>query len=70
MRHSFVGAGDGPCVLLMVGSRAGRDEHWITYPVSEVASRHGAAVDEETVSPHKAYAPFGHWQTDGPKPAL
>ncbi len=69
-RHSFVGAGDGPCLLLMVGSRAGRDERWITYPASEAAAKHGAAVEAETASPREAYAPFGHWQTDGAKPEL
>ena len=69
-RHVFVGAGDGPCVLLMLGNRIEQDEDWITYPVSDVASRRGAAVDEETGSPREAYAPFGHWQTGGAKPEL
>ena len=30
--HTFVGAGEGPCVILMVGSRSGPGVH---YPVSE-----------------------------------
>jgi sugar (pentulose or hexulose) kinase len=52
----FVGAGDGPCTILAVGSRASQD---IVYPVSEVASRHGASVETETPNPEEAYAPFG-----------
>jgi uncharacterized cupin superfamily protein len=53
--HIFVGAGDGPCAILMVGARSG--EEWkVRYPVSEFASRHGASVDEETSDPDQAYA--------------
>ena len=52
----FVGAGDGPCAILAVGSRADQD---IVYPVSEVAARHGASVDTETPNPKEAYGPFG-----------
>ena len=69
-RHVFVGAGDGPCVLLMVGNRIEKDDDWITYPVSEVASKRGASVDKETGSPQEAYAPFGHWSTGVEKPKL
>ena len=54
--HVFVGAGDGPCAILMTGAR--RDEDEIVYPVSELALRHGAGVDVETDSPAEAYAPF------------
>jgi uncharacterized cupin superfamily protein len=54
--HVFVGAGDAPCVILAVGSRASQD---IVYPVSEVAGRHGASVETETPNPKEAYAPFG-----------
>ena len=66
-RHVFVGAGDEPCVLLMIGSRIGG--RGIVYRVSEAALARGAGVEHETDSPHEAYAPFGHWQTGGPKPA-
>jgi uncharacterized cupin superfamily protein len=51
--HIFVGAGDGPCAILMTGSRTG-DWH-VRYPVSELAARHGASVDEETSDPEQAY---------------
>jgi uncharacterized cupin superfamily protein len=52
-RHVFVGAGDRPCLLLGVGNRAGES---IVYPVSDVARRHGAGVDEQTDDPVTAYA--------------
>jgi uncharacterized cupin superfamily protein len=56
-RHTFVGAGDGPCVIVMVGSRAGGFE--VVYPVEEVAARYGASVLEETQKPADAHAHFG-----------
>ena len=54
--HVFVGAGDGPCVIVTVGARTGEDE--IVYPVDEVAARHGASVEVETPLPREAYAPY------------
>ena len=54
--HIFVGAGDGPCVVLGVGAR--RKGRGIVYRVNETASRHGAGVDEETSDPRVAYARF------------
>jgi uncharacterized cupin superfamily protein len=54
--HIFVGAGDGPCVIAMAGSRLGGFE--VVYPVNEVAARHDASVLEETTSPDEAYARF------------
>jgi uncharacterized cupin superfamily protein len=54
--HIFVGAGDGPCVILMTGSRSG---DWrVNYPVSALAARHGASADEETSDPDQAYLRF------------
>jgi uncharacterized cupin superfamily protein len=55
-RHVFVGAGDGPCAILMVGTRRRPTE--ILYPASEVAARHGAAAREPTTSAREAYADF------------
>jgi uncharacterized cupin superfamily protein len=52
--HVIVGAGDGPCVVLMVGARNAGEE--LVYPVSPAAARHGAGVAEETEEPEKAYA--------------
>ena len=63
-RHAFVGAGDGPCVILSTGART--EDGTIVYPPSEAAGRHGAAVAEETDSPKVAYAPYQHWQRGRP----
>jgi uncharacterized cupin superfamily protein len=55
--HVFVGAGDGPCAILMIGTRgAGRAVH---YPVNALAARHGASVVAPTDSPAEAYADWG-----------
>lgn len=51
--HIFVGAGDAPCAILMVGSREG--EWSVRYPVSELAARYGAGAEQETTSPDEAY---------------
>jgi uncharacterized cupin superfamily protein len=51
--HVFVGAGDGPCALLAVGTRSDGD---VVYPHSELALRHGAGVERETREPREAYA--------------
>ena len=54
--HIFVGAGEGPCVILMAGTRS---EDWqVRYPVSELAARYGASAEEETSDPEKAYVGF------------
>jgi uncharacterized cupin superfamily protein len=55
-QHVFVGAGDGPCVILMVGARPKAEE--LLYPVSEVARKHGAGVEQDTTSGQEAYAAF------------
>ncbi len=52
--HIFVGAGDSPCVILMVGNREpGATLH---YPRSELALRYGAGVETPTDSAEEAYA--------------
>jgi uncharacterized cupin superfamily protein len=54
--HVFVGAGDGPCVVVGIGARAkGRR---VRYVVNEAALAHGAGVEEETSDPKVAYARF------------
>jgi uncharacterized cupin superfamily protein len=63
-RHAFVGAGEAPCVLLMVGAR--REGATIVYPVEAVAQARGAGVERETDSPHEAYAASGHWAPGRP----
>ena len=54
--HVFVGAGDRPCAVLMVGARAEVEQ--LFYPRSELALRHGAGVETDTSSPKEAYAAF------------
>jgi uncharacterized cupin superfamily protein len=56
--HAFVGAGDRPCVILMVGAR--REDGTIFYPRDETALKHGAGVEADTEQPQVAYSPFGH----------
>lgn len=51
--HIFVGAGTGPCAILMIGARP--DEP-LNYPVSEVAAKYGASVATATANPAEAYA--------------
>jgi uncharacterized cupin superfamily protein len=55
-QHVFVGAGDSPCGILMVGRRPEQEE--LLYPVAEVARKHEAGVEQETTSGREAYAPF------------
>jgi uncharacterized cupin superfamily protein len=64
--HILVGIGDGPCVVFMVGARAGWPNKGIVYPPSELALRHGAGVETETNVPAEAYAPFPQWQPGPP----
>ena len=61
--HAFVGAGEGPCVILMVGSRSGTRVH---YPVSELAARYGASVAEETSDWRQAYATAERFRRERP----
>lgn len=51
--HVFVGAGDGPCAVLMIGSRRVDGAH---YPVNAVAAQYDASVKQDTDEPAEAYA--------------
>lgn len=51
--HIFVGAGDGPCAILMAGVRGERKT--LHYPVDELAARHNASAPEESDSARDAY---------------
>src|SRR3982751_1523608 len=61
--HAFVGAGEGPCVILMVGSRSGTG---VRYPVSELAARYGASVAEETSDWRQAFATVERFRRERP----
>ncbi|MEA2473868.1 MAG: hypothetical protein QOE06_1783 [Thermoleophilaceae bacterium] len=51
--HVLVGAGDGPCAVLMVGTR--KDPEELLYPVSDAAARYGGSAERETPSEEEAY---------------
>ena len=62
--HIFVGAGDGPCAVLMIGSRR---EDAVHYPVNELAARYDASVSSPTDEPAIAYADW-HEEQWAPAP--
>lgn len=51
--HVFVGAGTGPCALLMIGGRAGTDG---IYPIDPIAQKYNASAPRETKVPAESYA--------------
>jgi uncharacterized cupin superfamily protein len=57
-KHTIVGAGDGPCVVVAVGARDRSVDNpdWGGYTVDEVALRHDAGVEQPTTEPREAYA--------------
>ena len=61
--HIFVGAGEGPSAVLMIGSRRKDEAH---YPVSDVAAKYDASVDSETDVVAEAYA---DWRQEPWRPA-
>ena len=62
--HIFVGAGDGPCAILMISPRPEREI--LHYPASELARGHGAGAERETDDPREAYAGYGRPQVGRP----
>jgi uncharacterized cupin superfamily protein len=52
--HVFVGAGEGPCVMLMIGHRPAEPQE-LFYPESELARPYGAEAPEPTPDPRVAY---------------
>jgi uncharacterized cupin superfamily protein len=58
-KHTIVGAGDGPCIVIAVGARdRSQGPEWGGYTVDEAAKRHGVSVTEDTTKAEEAYAPF------------
>ncbi|MGH3134756.1 MAG: cupin domain-containing protein [Gaiellaceae bacterium] len=56
VKHTIVGAGDGPAVVLAVGARdRTKGPDWGGYTVDATALRHGAGVEEETTDELEAY---------------
>jgi uncharacterized cupin superfamily protein len=62
--HAFVGAGDGPCVILMAGARSA--DARARYPVSKLAARYGASVEEETSDWRQVYATAERFRRERP----
>ena len=62
VEHVFVGAGDGPSAVLMIGSRRVDEAH---YPVNAVAAKYDASVSEPTDDPDVAYA---DWRKEPRRP--
>ena len=58
--HAFVGAGDGPSAVLMMGSRREDAAH---YPVNAIAAKYDASVAQATDDPREAYA---DWRQEAP----
>jgi quercetin dioxygenase-like cupin family protein len=52
--HITIGAGEGPCAILMVGTRS--PDRTLRYLAEPAAARYGAAVPVTTDSPAEAYA--------------
>jgi uncharacterized cupin superfamily protein len=66
--HVFVGSGDGPCTVLMMGAR--EPDLKLDYPVNALAAEYGASSAKDTPDPREAYAgierptPVPYAQTD------
>ena len=67
--HTFVGAGDGPCVLVCAGNRDPDDEtFWREARRSDAALRYGASVERDTSSDAEASAQLGGtWRVARPE---
>jgi uncharacterized cupin superfamily protein len=64
--HTFVGAGDGPCWILMVGARGPRaGAH---FPVNETAAKYGASAPESTDDSRVAYSDWSNEAESGRLP--
>jgi uncharacterized cupin superfamily protein len=63
--HGFVGAGDGPCVVVTFGARS--EGGTILYARDDLALSHDAGVEQETDTPREAYEPFPKWEPGRPE---
>jgi uncharacterized cupin superfamily protein len=64
--HAIIGAGDGPCAILMVGAR--NPDATIHYPVSEAAARHGLSTPVASDVAREAYGSAGWNRESVPTP--
>ena len=63
-RHITVGAGDGPCAILMAGARLPDEE--LIYPLDPLAAKYNAEAPEETSDPKVAYSDVPEEWVPGP----
>ena len=63
--HVIVGAGDGPAIVLAVGTRP--EQERLHYPKSELAERYDASAEADTPHPEEAYARFERPQPGRPE---
>ena len=52
-KHVIIGAGSGPCLVIAIGAR---EHDSLGFTVDDVATRHGASVEEDTTDGGVAYA--------------
>ena len=64
--HVLVGAGEAPCVVLMVGARS--EDEGLFFPASELARRYGASSENDTDSGDEAYAATGFPGSEAGRP--
>ena len=62
--HVIVGAGDGPSIVIAVGTRPKQEQ--LLYPKSELAEKYGASAEADTPHPEEAYARFNRPQPGRP----
>jgi uncharacterized cupin superfamily protein len=56
-KHVIVGAGSGSCLVIAVGARAHEGQpDSLGFPADDVAKRHGASVEEDTMDGDVAYS--------------
>jgi uncharacterized cupin superfamily protein len=56
-KHVIVGAGTAPCLVLAIGARTHDGQHEsLGFTVDEVAKRHAASVEQDTLDGGVAYA--------------
>jgi uncharacterized cupin superfamily protein len=60
-KHTIVGGGTGPCVIVSVGARVlSITDDWGAYVPDEASARYGASVAEESTDAETAYDELGH----------
>ena len=64
--HGLIGAGNGPCAILMTGARS--PDKTVEYIVDPVAAKHGVSVAKPATTSREAYADLDRTITSVPAP--